>query len=85
MTRQEPHRSDSRDGLLDIPCSEWRLVGPGLAALIICLAYRMRFLRVRIQEFLHDWLGLALSVGTIHNTLHESGTAAIPLEDELVH
>lgn len=31
-----------------------------------------------------DWLGLQLSVGTLNNTLHESGTAAMPLEDEFV-
>ena len=64
--------------------SEWRLVGPGLAALIVCLAYRMRLLRARIQEFLSDWLGLEISVGTIHATLHESGAAVLPAEDELV-
>jgi hypothetical protein len=64
--------------------SEWRLVGPGLAALIVCLAYRMRLSRARTQEFLSDWLGLAISVGTIHATLHESGAAVLPVEDELV-
>jgi len=64
--------------------TEWRLVGSGLAAMIVCLAYRMRLSRARIQEFLYDWLGIELSVGTINNTLHESGAAAIPLEDEFI-
>ena len=83
ITRKEPYRSS--DGALpDINCAEWRLVGPGLAALIICLAYRMRLSRERIQEFLYDWLGLKISVGTINNTLHESGAAAMPIEEELV-
>lgn len=68
----------------DIPRTEWRLVGPGLAAMIVCLAYRMRLSRTHIQEFLYDWLGIELSVGTINNTLHESGAAAMPLEDEFI-
>jgi len=84
VTRKEPNRSASQDVLSDITCSPWRLVGPGLAALIICLAYRMRLSRERIQEFLYDWLGLQLSVGTINNTLQESGAAAKPIEEELV-
>jgi hypothetical protein len=59
-------------------------VGGGLAALIICLSYRMRLSRERVQEFLLDWLGIKLSIGTINNTLHESGSAAMPVEKELV-
>ena len=93
VTRKEPYRSNSHDALPDITCSQWRLVGPGLASLIICLAYRMRLSRERIEEFLQDWLGLQLSIGTINNTLHaclraphrqESGAATQPIEDELV-
>lgn len=83
-TQQAPHRQVSNALTPNITLCEWRLVGPGLAALIVCLAYRMRLSRVRIQEFLHDWLGLQLSVGTINATLHESGAAALPVEDELV-
>ena len=84
VTQKEPHRSNSHDSLQDITCSQWRLVGPGLAALIICLTYRMRLSRERVQEFLSDWLGLELSIGTINNTLHESGAAALPIQEELV-
>lgn len=84
VTRQAPSRCASREAWSDITCSQWRLVGPGLAALIVCLAYRMRLSRERIQEFLHDWLGLQLSVGTLNNTLHESGAAAQPIEAELI-
>src|SRR5512137_565185 len=83
-TQQAPHRQVSHSSTPDIWLSEWRLVGPGLAALIVCLAYRMRLSRARIQEFLSDWLGLEISVGTIHATLHESGAAVLPVEDELV-
>jgi len=83
-TQQAPHRQVSHDSTPNIFLSEWRLVGPGLAALIVCLAYRMRLSRARIQEFLIDWLGLEISVGTIHATLHESGAAVLPVEEELV-
>ncbi len=83
-TQQAPHRQLSHDLTPNIFLSEWRLVGPGLAALIVCLAYRMRLSRARTQEFLSDWLGLEISVGTINATLHESGAAILPVEDELV-
>jgi len=79
-TQQAPHRQVSHHLTPTILLSEWRLVGPGLAALIVCLAYRMRLSRRRTQEFLNDWLGLELSVGTIHATLHESGAAVCPLK-----
>ena len=36
------------------------------------------------QEFLHDWLGIELSVGAINNTLHEVGATAMPLEEEFI-
>jgi len=83
-TQKSPHREESDRLSGGIFLSEWRLVGPGLAALIVCLAYRMRLSRVLTQAFLHDWLGLDISVGTLHATLHESGAAALPVEDELV-
>ena len=83
-TQQAPHRQVSHSLTPNIFLSEWRLVGPGLAALIICLTYRMRLSRALTQEFLNDWLGLEISVGTLHATLHESGAAALPVEDELL-
>lgn len=83
-TQQMPHREPTHPSTPNITLSEWRLVGPGLAALLVCLAYRMRLSRGRIQEFLYDWLGLSLGVGTINATLHESGGAALAVEEELV-
>ena len=70
--------------LAGIELSDWRLVGPGLATLIVALAYRFRLSRARIREFLAEWLGLKLSIGTIHQTLHEAAAAAAPAEEELV-
>ena len=70
--------------LAGVELSEWRLVGPGLAVLIVALALRFRLSRARIQEFLREWLGVELSIGTIHQTIHEAGAAVAPAEDELV-
>ena len=70
--------------LAGIELNEWRRVGPGLAALIVALALRFRLSRARIQEFLAEWLGLELSIGTIHQTLHEASAAVAPAEEELV-
>jgi hypothetical protein len=64
--------------LAGIELNEWRLVGPGLAALIVALALRFRLSRARIQEFLAEWLGLDLSIGTIHQTIHEASAAVAP-------
>lgn len=70
--------------LKDIALTEWRVVGPGLAALIVALSLRFRLSRARIRELLMDWLGIELSTGTIHQTLHEAAAALAPAEDELV-
>jgi hypothetical protein len=64
--------------------TEWRLVGPTLASLIICLSLRMRLSRARIREFLQDWLGISLSVGCINQCIAEGGRASAALEEELV-
>jgi transposase len=82
-------RAEVGQGVVDpllagIALSEWRLVGPGLAALIVALALRFRLSRARIREFLSEWLGVDLSLGTIHQTIHEAGAAVAPAEEELV-
>lgn len=70
--------------LAGVELSEWRVVGPGLAGLIVALSLRFRLSRARIQEFLREWLGVELSLGTLHQTLHEAAAALAPAEDELV-
>ena len=82
-------RAEAGQGVVDplltgIELSEWRLVGPGLAALIVALALRFRLSRARIREFLSEWLGLSLSIGTIHQTIHEASAAVAPAEEELI-
>ena len=83
-TRAEASHGVVDPGLAGIELSEWRLVGPGLAALIVALALRFRLSRARIQEVLGEWLGLDLSLGTIHQTIHEASAAVAPAEEELI-
>ncbi len=67
-----------------VALSEWHLIGPRLASLIVCLAQRQRLSRRKIQEFLRDWLGVELSTALISQCLHEAGRAVEPLEEALV-
>jgi hypothetical protein len=83
-TRAEAGRGAVDPLLAGVELSEWRVVGPGLAGLIVALSLRFRLSRARIQEFLGEWLGLELSIGTIHQTLHEAAAALAPAEDELI-
>jgi transposase len=83
-TRALAGRGEVDPLLAAVELSEWRLVGPGLAVLIVALALRFRLSRARIQEFLREWLGVELSIGTIHQAIHEAGAAVAPAEDELV-
>ena len=84
VTRSEPWRAGA-DALWDrVGLSEWRLVGPNLAAVIAMLALRMRLSRARIRELLHELSGITLGIGVIDQTIREAGRACAPLEDALV-
>jgi transposase len=83
VTRAEPHRVAPQP-LWKVELSEWHLVGPELLSLILSLTFRLRASRARVQEFLHDWLGLHLSIGTLQQCVLEAGRAVEPLEDQLV-
>jgi transposase len=83
-TRAVPAQGEVEPEPAGVTLTEWRLVGPGLAALIVTLHLRFRMSRARIQEFLWDRLGLHLSIGTVHQTLHEAAAAIAPAEPELV-
>lgn len=82
-THSLPGRSDIEEGW-NVEITEWHLVGPTLVALIVSLAMRMRLSRKRIQEFLDDWLGIKLCVGTINQCVLECGRAVSPLEAEII-
>lgn len=83
-TRTLPYRAEA-DALWDnVGLSEWRLIGPNLAAIVALLSLRMRLSRARIRELLDELFGITLSIGVIDQTLREAGRACAPLEDVLV-
>ncbi|MBL7164548.1 MAG: IS66 family transposase [Anaerolineales bacterium] len=83
ITKTEPGRCEKEAGW-EVELTEWHLVGPTLVSLIVCLSLRMRMSRPRIQEFLNDWLGVNLSVGTINQAITEGGRAVEPIEEQLI-
>jgi len=81
---ESEHGRCEREADWDVEITEWHLVGPRLASLIICLSLRMRQSRPRIREFLVDWLGISISKGCISNCIAEGGRATSQLEDEFI-
>jgi transposase len=79
-TRVQPPRR-VEDGIV---LGGFRLIGSGLATLIVALYLRYRMSRRRIREFLGDWLGIWLSVGAIHAIIEEAGAIVTPVEAELI-
>ena len=83
VTRTKPYRCP-KESDWNVELTQWHLVGPLLMALICCLDKRFRMSRRRIKEFLHEWLGIELAVGTINQCIHEMGRAVAPLETQLI-
>jgi len=77
-------RSEIEGRRRNLQLSERCLVGPMLTTFIAELALRFRLSRRKIQEFLHDWLGLELGAATIERCVHESGLASEPVVEQLV-
>lgn len=80
LTRAEPPRR-MEDA---VEVGGFRLIGSGMATLIVALSLRYRLSRARIREFLSEWQGVWLSVGAIHNAIEEAGLAVVPVEAELI-
>ena len=78
ITREEPGRCEDEEGW-KVQLTEWHMAGPLLVAFIASLAQRNKMSRVRIQEFLLDWLQLHVSIGTINQCIHEAGRALSPV------
>jgi transposase len=88
------HQSKSRPGVgitspveertRDLILTEYVLVGSNLASLIASLGVRYRLSRVKIREFLLDWLYVKLSIGTIDRCIREAGIACEPVAQELL-
>jgi transposase len=68
----------------DLKLTEYVLVGANLASFIANLGVRYRLSRVKIREFLTDWLGVCLSVGTIDRCIREAGIACESVVEELL-
>jgi hypothetical protein len=77
-------RSEIEGRRRNLQLSERCLVGPMLTSFIAALSLRFRLSRRKIQEFLHDWLGLELGAATIERCVHEFGFASEPLVEQLV-
>ena len=82
--RVEPHAAMPDVNWPNTALSEWRLVAPRLAAMIVLLSKRHRNSRRLIREFLLVFLGLELSIGTIDQTIREAGRSVAPLEEALI-
>ena len=68
----------------NLKLTEYVLVGNTFATLIASLGVRYRLSRSKIQEFLFDWLGVKLSIGTIDRCIREVGIACEPVVEELL-
>jgi transposase len=82
-TCEVPHRSEHEAFWEGVGLTEWRRVGANRCALIVALSFRLRASRRGVREFLSDWLGVALSVGTLQQCIVEAARAAAPVEDQL--
>jgi len=83
--RSEPWRAPPDTANWDgVGMTQWRLIGPDLAALIVYLSMDMRVTRRKVQQFLFDVFGLKVSVGTLQNCLIESARALAPVEAQLI-
>src|SRR5271154_7128091 len=77
-------RSEIEGRRRNLQMSERCLIGPMLATFIGSLSVRFRLSRRKIQEFLHDWLGLELGAATIERCVHEFGLASEPVVERLI-
>ncbi len=82
--RAYPARAESDEAWDQVGLTEWRLVGPGLASLIVYLSFDLRVSRRKVQRFFDDVFGLKLNVGTLQNVVIESARALAPVEEQLV-
>jgi transposase len=69
---------------IQLQLQEYTLIGPMLATFIVSLSVRYRLSRVKIQEFLQDWGGIALSLGSIDSSIRAAGLACSPVVEDLI-
>ncbi len=84
LTREEPYRAPPQgEEWGDVALTEWRLIGPFLAALLSFMHFRLRLSARHCQEFFLEVFALSLSVGAIQQSFHESARACDPVMDKL--
>jgi len=84
VTRQEPYRAPPQgEDWGEVALSEWRLIGPFLAALLSFLHFRLRLSARHCREFSLELFALSLSVGAIQQSFHESARACEPVMEQL--
>ncbi len=83
--RYEPSSSVKIDPQIwgEVQLSQWRMIGPHLAAFIVHLKMEFRLPIRKIQGLLM-YFGIPLSVGVIQQCYEEAGMAVSSLENELV-
>jgi transposase len=83
--RYEPRSSVKIDPQIwgDVQLSQWRMIGPNLAAFIVHLKMEFRLPIRKIQGLLM-YFGIPLSVGVIQQCYEEAGIAVSSLENDLV-
>jgi IS1 family transposase len=69
---------------VQLQLQEQVLIGPMLATFIASLSVRYRLSRVKIQEFLRDWAGVELSIGSLDRSIREAGFACRPVVEGLI-
>ena len=84
-TQTEPNRAPADQGnWQDVGMTEWRLIGPSLASMLVYMAYNMRITRRLIKQSFEDVFGLKLCTGSINKSLRESARAMAPVEIQIV-
>jgi hypothetical protein len=84
QSRAEPYRAEvDTENWGKVALTEWRLIGPSLAALLVWLRVRMHLSARQTQELLLELFAIQLSVGAIHQSFLESARAASPVEEQI--
>ena len=83
-TRAEPYRAPSATGEWSgVELTAWRLIGPGLAALLVWLHFELHLPVRRCRLLCWELLGLSLSTGAILQAIHESARACAPIPQQI--
>jgi len=84
--RREPKRAaEDTNDWKNAGLTEWRLIGPSLAAMIVYLSNNMRISKRLIKDYFHEIFGVDLCIGSIQKSLTESARALAQVEEQLIN